>query len=72
MGRCRSWVAGFIGVVLLVVLFQNLATARITVLFWSWELPLLVVMAAFAALGTLLGALVALALGSGRGKSPSA
>ena len=72
MSRFRSWVAGFIGVVLLVVLFQNLGTARIAVLFWSWELPLIVVMAAFAALGTLLGALVALALVSGRGKSTPA
>jgi uncharacterized integral membrane protein len=72
MSRFRSGVAGFLAIVLLVVLFQNLGTARIAVLFWSWELPLIVVMAAFAALGTLLGALVALALVPGRGKSPPA
>ena len=72
MSRFRSGVAGFLAIVLLVVLFQNLGTARIAVLFWSWELPLIVVMAAFAVLGSLLGALLALALVSGRGKNPPA
>lgn len=66
MARARWWVAGVLGVLLLVVLFQNLGSAPISVLFWSWDLPLLVVMLASAAAGALLGALVVLALSSHR------
>ena len=66
MARARWWAAGVLGILLLVVLFQNLGSIPISVLFWSWELPLLVVMLASAAAGALLGALVVLALASHR------
>jgi len=72
MGHVRVWAAAIITVLLLVLLFQNLGTTRIAVLFWSWDLPLLVMMVAFAVLGALLGAIVVLALLAGRGNKPPA
>jgi len=67
MARVRLWFSGILGLLLLVVLFQNLGSTVISVLFWYWELPLIVVMAAFAAVGALLGGLGALALLARRG-----
>jgi len=72
MSRLRMWASGILGVLLLVVVFQNLETTNIRVLLWSWNLPLLVVMVAFASLGALVGALVALALIARRGNRPPA
>ncbi len=72
MARLRMWASGILGVLFLVVVFQNLETTNIRVLLWSWNLPLLVVMVAFASLGALVGALVALALNARRGNSPPA
>ncbi len=72
MARVRLWMSGVLGVLLLVVLFQNLGSTVISVLFWSWELPLILVMAAFAAVGALLGALGTLAMLARRGaKGPA-
>ena len=72
MSRLRMWASGILGVLFLVVVFQNLETTNIRVLLWSWNLPLLVVMVAFASLGALVGALVALALIARRGNRPPA
>ena len=72
MSRLRIWASGILGVLLLVVVFQNLETTNIRVLLWSWNLPLLVVMVAFASMGALVGALVALALIARRGNRPPA
>ena len=66
MARTRAWAAGLLGILLLVILFQNLGSSRLSVLFWSWELPLLVVMLGCVAAGALLGALVVMALSSAR------
>jgi len=67
MSRVRLWAAGVIAVLLLIVLFQNLEPTRLSVLLWSWEVRLIMIMAVCAALGALLGALVVLALSARRG-----
>jgi uncharacterized integral membrane protein len=57
MGALRGWAAAVIGVVLLVVLFQNLDRTSVNLLFWRIEAPLLAIMAVCAAAGAVLGAL---------------
>ena len=67
MGRIRGWVAAIFGVLLLVILFQNLERTAVDFLFWRVEAPLLAIMAVCAAVGVVLGALAIAAFLSRRG-----
>lgn len=59
MRSVRTWLLIALAVVLAIVFMQNLAPVRVDLLFWGFEMPLVVILVIVAALGFVIGWLAA-------------